>query len=216
MNIFIFNSYIPPNASRITYEAHLNAIKAVHSNCRASDIFVLTGDFNIPHASWISDGDSNILLPVHIEPSHAADFIGEICHLGLNQVNHIRNTNNRMLDLIFTNDELNLQILKPTSLVNDIENHHPPILASFEWHIQSNDRNSQNSYRNFKKGNYVKINEFLLLSNLVNRLNGCQESFIYLFIYSNLTLQHVRLNLMLAFAQISNEIFKLIRNKLIF
>lgn len=75
VNVFIVTSYIPPNSSREIYLAHLNAIKSIHLSCRPSDVFVLTGDFNIPNALWISDDDSNFLLPEQVQPSYAADFV---------------------------------------------------------------------------------------------------------------------------------------------
>jgi len=170
-NVYIFNSYIPPNPSKVTYQMHFNAINSVYSLCRASDIFVLTGDFNIPNAMWSLDSESNILLPGHIEPPHAADFISGILHLGLNQVNYIRNTKNRLLDLVFTNDHINLQISTPTPLV-PVEGHHPPILLSFEWHFKSINLDSKDSCRNFKKGNYIELNRFLSSSNLEHHLKN--------------------------------------------
>ena len=170
-NVFIFDSYIPPNSSKHIYQMHFNAVKSIYSSCRASDVFVLTGDFNIPNASWSLENDSNILLPGHIDPPHAAEFIGEILHLGLYQVNCIRNTYNRQLDLVFTNDPENLQVSVPPPLVK-IETHHPPILLSFEWHFNSQSSDTQISTRNFKKGNYCELNKFLSSSRLEYQLNN--------------------------------------------
>lgn len=113
-DVYVFNSYIPPNSKEEIYQLHFKAIQSVNSICRASDIIILTGDFNIPHASWVTDDEnSNILLPQLIEPYFAADFVNDINLLGLCQVNNIRNANDRLLDLVFTNDPINLEVLRP-------------------------------------------------------------------------------------------------------
>lgn len=171
-NVFIFNSYVPPTSPKEIYQLHYKAINSVHASCRASDIFILTGDFNIPHASWVhEDENSNILLPEYIEPEYSASFVGDIMLLGLHQVNNIQNSNDRLLDLVFTNDPDNLQITKPPPLVNS-ECHHPPILLTFEWHFNVISSELATPAFNFSRGDYIGLNQFLDTFGLVSQLKN--------------------------------------------
>lgn len=163
-DVFIYNAYIPPDSPNQLYDEHLSAIKSIksiHSTLKATDTFIVTGDFNIPNATWTRDDlNSNILLPVQIEPSFAEFFIYEILSLGVHQVNGILNSNNRLLDLVFTNDSTDIEVYKPPPLLNEDE-HHPPIQISFEWHLASRAMHEDSFSFNFKKGNYVEMNRFI-------------------------------------------------------
>ena len=169
-NVYVVNSYVPPNSSKEIYQSHLNAIQSIHSTCRPSDIIILYGDFNIPHATWISDNDSNVLLPEHVSPIHAAEFIGSINELGLCQVNNIFNSMDRLLDLVFTNDYDNFSIAKAPPLFN-FEVIHPPILLTFEWHFDINNNQPEVETFNFKRGDYNGLNQYLSSLNLEQRMN---------------------------------------------
>lgn len=135
------------------HQLHYKAINSVHAPCRASDISILTGDFSIPHASWVhEDENANI-----IEPEYSATFVGDIMLLGLYQVENIQNPNDRLLDLVFTE---NLQITKPPPLVN-LECHHPPILLTFEWYFNVISSELATPAFNFSRGDYIGLNQFL-------------------------------------------------------
>lgn len=131
MDVYIYNAYLPKPSLEL-FNKHLAAIESMHSHCRSSDIFIVTGDFNIPNAKWTKqEEDSNIMLPEEIHPDYAAEFISGVNNLGLYQVNNVFNHMHRLLNLVFTNDPINLDVAQPEPLVN-YENYHPPILATFE------------------------------------------------------------------------------------
>lgn len=170
LDLFIVNSYIKPGASSEIYEKHRQAFRYVASIMRQSDVIVITGDFNIPGATWdFESTDSNILLPSNVQPVFAADFIEIVLTCGVYQVNRVLNENGRLLDLIFTNEIVNFDVNRAKPLVN-CEGHHPPLLLTFEWHLEVNEQTRKIS--NFKKGDYVGLNRFLHAMNIEQLLLG--------------------------------------------
>ncbi|XP_031627375.1 uncharacterized protein LOC116343467 [Contarinia nasturtii] len=127
------------------------------------------GDFNLPLVNWITDdAEHNVLIPTCVTPLHAADFIEDITANGVYQINSIRNASNGLLDLIFTNDFMNVEVSSTPPLSSIDEKYHPPILLSYEWHM-GNVTQEQISTQNFFKADYIAINRYL------EEVNFCQQ-----------------------------------------
>ena len=115
--------------------SHLTAKHAIATD--PEDVLIIVGDFNLPHVQWSTD-DNGVLIPMAFDISgentvpaiRARDFITGLLGIGVHQVNSILNSNDRLLDLFFTNDFTNVSIdnAKPLMRVNE---YHPPILATF-------------------------------------------------------------------------------------
>lgn len=122
---------------------------------------LIMGDFNIPDANWIPDEDVlNVLIPSEISRGCATDFIHEILGLGCHQINTIRNFMNRTLDLIFTNDFLNIEIDAPNPITK-VDSFHPPVLLTFEVQTQSRAMDTIELYPNFKHADFVGMSNYL-------------------------------------------------------
>lgn len=162
---FIYSAYIPPVSSLEVYASHLTAIHAIATD--PEDVLIIVGDFNLPRVQWSIDED-NILIPTAFDSSHSNYFINGLLSMSVYQVNSIRNSNDRLLDLYFTNDFTNIS--KPLMKVDD---YHPPILATFEWYEPNNDTTSQPSKKfNFNLANYVGMNEHLTNVNFTEQFQG--------------------------------------------
>lgn len=156
--MYVYNAYIPPVSSAEIYSSHLAAIHSIATD--PEDVLIIVGDFNLPHVQWTMDDDV-ISIPTAFESQHASDFITGLLDLGVYQVNSIRNSKDRLLDLFFTNDFTNISIdhAKPLSRVDE---YHPPILATFEWHTAMSDTTSQPTKTfNWKRANFTAMNEHL-------------------------------------------------------
>lgn len=166
-NIYIYCAYIPPNSSAEIYLKHLAAIHSIAMD--PEDVLIIVGDYNLPHVQWTTDdADHGALIPTAFDSSTASDFINGLLGMGVHQVNSIRNANNRLLDLLFTNDFTNVSIdhAKPLTRVDE---HHPPILATFEWHEATNDSMTQPKIiYNFKRANFKELNSHLASINFTN------------------------------------------------
>lgn len=149
--IFIYNAYIPPNSPASVYDSHLSAINLIASN--PEDLIIIAGDFNLPKVQWAYEtDDDNVLLPTAFNPPHSSDFINGLISRGLYQVNGIRNVKNRLLDLFFTNDFLNVTVNQANPLVK-IDEYHPPLLIEYEWHSNwsSESTNVQRMYKMYNE-----------------------------------------------------------------
>ena len=162
-NLFLYAAYISPCSNAAVYAHHREAINKIPS--KPVDTTIILGDFNIPQANWILDGDdSNVMVPTSISPVYAADFIEEIQSKGFLQVNSIVNSHNKLLDLIFTDDHSNCEIFSPKPLTK-IDDYHPPLMIQIEWHLKQSEKNQQKSHFNFNKTDYIKLNNYLALQN---------------------------------------------------
>jgi len=170
-NIYVYCAYIPPNSPSDLYKSHLAAIHSIATD--PDDVLLIVGDFNLPKVQWsIDDDDQNVLIPTVLEPAFAADYINGLMSIGVHQINNIRNKNDKLLDLIFTNDITNISIDHAKPLTK-VDAYHPPILATFEWHGKSNDpKNNTTRAFNFKRGNYLDMNTYLSNIDFVELFRG--------------------------------------------
>lgn len=102
-------------------------------------------------------------------------FIENFLSFGHQQINSIRNSQNRLLDLIFTNDYSNITIdeSKPLSCV---DNYHPPILSNCEWHYsQVNSKKKIHSLK-FEKTDFIGFSNFLANCKILQQLHGLSLS----------------------------------------
>lgn len=66
---------------------------------------LLFGDFNMPNLKWIqSDILESIYIPLNFNNNNDENTIESIGNNGLMQINSVMNDNNRMLDLVWTNE----------------------------------------------------------------------------------------------------------------
>ena len=168
-HIYIYSAYIPPNSSADVYLSHLAAMHTIAVD--PEDVLIIVGDFNLPHVQWTID-DDDAIIPTAFDSLHANQFITGLLGMGVHQVNSIRNSNDRLLDLFFTNDFLNVSIdhAKPLSRVDQ---HHPPILVTYEWHEANNVSTTQPTKAlNFKRADYAGMNQHLANVNFAELFRG--------------------------------------------
>lgn len=157
-SVYIYVAYIPPKSINLIYEKHLAAIGSIPS--KPNDNVFILGDFNI-QSKWILDEtDSNVLVPFDIKPNYVADFLQNLSMVGLHQVNHVRNHQQNLLDLVFTNDVIDLDVTQPLPL-SKIDDYHPPLLISIEWLTSTCDGNNQKPQLCFKRTDFYGLNNYL-------------------------------------------------------
>lgn len=94
------------------------------------DNFIIMGDFNMPYLTW-NISDDNILEPSGISGSTQEYFFDTINSCNLVQFNHAHNVNNRILDLIFSNNCLDTQICSEPLVPEDLQHKSLEILFTF-------------------------------------------------------------------------------------
>lgn len=72
----------------------------------ATDKFLILGDFNLPNLDWIQTNSDKFLVPNNIQGNTQIDFVDKLNLCNLSQFNSYRNCKNRILDLVFSNNDI--------------------------------------------------------------------------------------------------------------
>lgn len=158
-SIFITCSYIPPRSNIDIYFEHLRLIELTFNLMDSTSEIICVGDFNLPTTSWVSVDDSNGYLPLSSSTTMNAYWDG-IFDLGLHQFNYIKNVNNRILDLVFSNCNC-ISLCRVSPFVLPEDKFHPTIkiVLDVQGDISVADRRTESSTLTF---NFAKTNSVLL------------------------------------------------------
>ncbi|XP_055622326.1 uncharacterized protein LOC129765905 [Toxorhynchites rutilus septentrionalis] len=132
LTIYICGIYIRPNSHPDVYTMHSNAVCDISDRALDTDSIVVVGDYNLPYLSWTFDEDINSYLPSNASTEAELVFTETMAASGLHQINTLRNSNNRILDLAFVNDSCNAEINEPPIPLLKLDAHH----KHFVLHIQ--------------------------------------------------------------------------------
>ncbi|CAK1580774.1 unnamed protein product [Parnassius mnemosyne] len=150
----IGNSY---NTQLLNFTQNINTI--ILSN--PCDKFIIVGDFNFgSQVDWNVCSDSGELLPTNHSCQYISDFLDSVNTCSLSQYNCIRNINGRLLDLVFSNDLVDVkECYEPLAMPPDM--HHKPLVIKADFvELHKLDDKKKNNYL-FHKGDYVAISSAL-------------------------------------------------------
>lgn len=151
--------YIPPSSDQIIYRNHMDEIQILISKYPETKI-IIAGDYNLPNINW--DPLSSDLPRTN--NSSISDIEREILEmsnfLNLNQLNVTKNSNDRILDLVFSNVK-SVTVTKSSEILLPLDNYHPSLDIAINNTICENPKIKLMSH-NFHKANYIEICNFLL------------------------------------------------------
>lgn len=157
--------YIPPQLGAGCVELFLNALSSViiGYDCQ----LIIVGDFNIPHLSCNYTEQNN-------DPkSHVMNNF--LLFHDLQQRNSVKNVNNRILDFVLTN--IDIEVIGEPHSIFQIDPHHPPLKIEVNCvnSIPSNIvPNVENIRYNYFKADYIKLNDILSKINW-NVIDDCDN-----------------------------------------
>lgn len=135
VRIFIGVVYFSPDQAAIPskIEDHLNSVRAVSDIVSTSDINLLFGDYNQPNIVW-SNAPSGFAYPDPVESRFSvasSTLLDGMSLLDLKQLNVIKNTIGRTLDLAFIGGDkyASCKILPVSDPLVTADSFHPPILS---------------------------------------------------------------------------------------
>lgn len=99
----------------------------------SSDLFLLVGDFNLSSIQWSQQVGESALTPSTVSGDILSAFFDTLILCNLSQFNFIRNQNNRILDLVFSNTPLNINVCVDPLVPED--GHHPALLVELDHSI---------------------------------------------------------------------------------
>jgi len=104
-------------------------------------LLLVCGDFNLPQISWDYSSESWRCALL----SNSNEFLNELVDLSLNQINKIPNSNGRLLDLIFVNDNTFSPVSRSFPITTPEDLHHPSLELSIETMPTSSARANSSS-----------------------------------------------------------------------
>jgi hypothetical protein len=175
-NFYLYCGYMPPDSSIDTYYAHLRAIETLCKLARFNDIVLVAADFNLPNLNWVSsDISSNTLLPMNVRSEVETIVTDGLAGVGLNQLNDIANSRNKLLDLIYCScaDDINI-CRSPFPLKHENIHHN-----ALEVHIDCVSDSSTVSFDcqtyNFAMADLSTLNNFFNTLNWESIFRSCTD-----------------------------------------
>jgi hypothetical protein len=169
--------YLEPKYSCTKLELLLNNLEKIYHD-NSDDKFLIIGDWNIPEFVSFNCDALDLARSANIELLKCRLLYNFLCFCDLNQLNHVVNSNNKLLDLFISNFTLNVELCD-CPLAN-IDIHHPPLTCEFET---SCNIKPQVFNRDYKKSNYHTINsifcniDWVSLFNNNRSASGCVDTF---------------------------------------
>jgi len=160
--IYITCSYIPPRSDDATYARHCQSILFLFNALGPTDGLVVCGDFNIPNARWEVEDNawSTALMSVG-----ACSLLDSLIEIGLNQINKVRNSIGRLLDLVLVNNNFTSLVSRAAPMSFPEDMYHPPLSFSVETLLYvPKSTNAKQVYR-------YKDTDFMRLRDMLNSIN---------------------------------------------
>lgn len=146
--------YLPPPVKSEVLGSFLVNTGAVISQNQNYN-FMLVGDFNLPNIKWSEVPGLKNLQP-YSSSTLDSSFIDFCNENALQQFNHVLNTNQRLLDLILSNN-LDLSISVSHNPISVVDPHHPPLNIMVSVKKIEIVEEKINERFNFYKADYVNI-----------------------------------------------------------
>lgn len=165
---FINCIYINPQTNFDRFNSYLEFLQDTINSREPDAQFLILGDFNLACIEWFYH--LNHCIAINYEGRLANELLNTITLTNINQINNIKNSYNRILDLVLTNIS-GLNTRKVLGIVNE-DQYHPPLLI----HLNPNNVKFMKSIRsiksNFYKADYGAINNEIKLINWQNEFEG--------------------------------------------
>ena len=176
-NVYLGALYVSPGSNASLYEINMNMTRQLHSLVDTNDTIIFCGDFNLPQLQWersqsTNDNIADISPILNQNSLHPVNVVGVIdenvidtCQdIGLSQINGHLNDNNRILDLIWSNDpdDSSCNICVNHLLRN--ESHHKALTIDFVCGTSNSVSSDDDYYRDFRSADYNCLNnEFSMI-----------------------------------------------------
>lgn len=160
ISLFITCSYIPPNSEPRIYEMHARLIKFVANKLKPTDYLIVLGDFNLPSASWVSSEDTEHLTAI-TSYDWTQDFFTCLSESNVFQINNIKNSNMRLLDLVFVNSPSQFEVSRTNPLCTPEDRHHPTLHICTPFPIKKSGKNVRECFC-FNRTNFAMLNQLLI------------------------------------------------------
>lgn len=171
-NLYINVRYIALRSSFDQYDACFKEINDVINLHEPSGQFLLLGDYNLGDSiDWSIDSD-RICYPNSINGNIAEACVELLELTNLSQFNHVKNVNDRCLDLALSNiDPARLTLCEDVDPITKVDRHHPPLLIDIDVAPIPMVIENRPPKINFFRADYDVLNAFIERIDWVNELD---------------------------------------------
>ncbi|XP_017489904.1 PREDICTED: uncharacterized protein LOC108378113 [Rhagoletis zephyria] len=159
--LFIAVSYIPPLSPIELFKIHTSNCCSILNSLYDNQNIIILGDFYLPNVKWWFDDDVKQFLPNDVTSESECGVLDTFAEFNLSQLNRVHNDKNRILDLVFTNNDLksDVECLSSPPLSNSM--HHKALCIRFEFinYLKSVIYNCKNY--NFTTAKFIEISRSL-------------------------------------------------------
>ncbi|CAH2089986.1 unnamed protein product [Euphydryas editha] len=162
--------YIPPPVNQDYLKTFLSSVTKAISSMTNTSTAIIFGDFNLTNIIWEYDEHLSAYIPLPCNNTTDNIFMDEMQFNNLYQCNHVRNNNNRILDLILTDSPTRLKISECLSPLTNLDVHHPALEINFNMiQVERSLKSNRTPRLNFNKSDYQKINKEIATVNWWDR-----------------------------------------------
>lgn len=154
-------AYLPPGDNR-AFNIYLDKLTEMLT-VNAYHNVVICGDFNLPDIQWLKNENLSVnLTPSAYTDRRSISFVDTTSFCALAQYNSQHNCNNRILDLVLSNSNNNINVIRSQFFLVPEDVHHPSLEIEFLFNVNSRPRFNPISKFNFSRANYTQIDNDLL------------------------------------------------------
>ncbi|CAH2098333.1 unnamed protein product [Euphydryas editha] len=146
------------NTSSVQLENFSNNLSDIINSC-PNDEFIIMGDFNLPHIDWDPQGNYFTLSGISLSGAQI-NFVDTLAQCDLIQRSQVRNNNNRFLDLVFSNCELDISPCDDPLVPDDIP-HHKSLCIRLSHCLESSLKSKKRLKYFYKSGDFNSISTSL-------------------------------------------------------
>ncbi|XP_053686135.1 uncharacterized protein LOC128735676 [Sabethes cyaneus] len=132
-SVYICCVYIRPNSDPLVYSDHASCVQQLCDIAKSTDAVIALGDYNLPMLSWEFDADMHCYIPINASSEQEIVLTQSILACGLQQIQDIRNANDRLLDLAFVSDTDKIELFEPPSGILKLDAHHRPFIVKIDY-----------------------------------------------------------------------------------
>lgn len=157
-SVYICCVYLRPNSDCAMYSNHASCVQELCELAETTDTVIVLGDYNLPRLSWQFDADMNSYIPTNASSEQEIALTQSILACGLQQVQDVRNVNERLLDLAFVSDTDRIELFESPCGILKLDAHHKSFIIKFDYLRNTDDVGLDRCYYDFNFCNEPLIN----------------------------------------------------------
>lgn len=179
--IYLNTIYLKSGFNSAHLKQYLDHITDIMLNREPYSKFIILGDFNMSNIEWFRSG--KCFTAIDFDGFSASNLLDTLTCTDLSQFNGIKNSFNRILDLVLSNVELT--VVRANEIITNEDDYHPSLIVTVHSANVKFMKVKKGRKLNYRKADYVSINTEIEQINWTEILNDqnidiASENFYYI------------------------------------